>query len=629
MDWEPSSYTYADLRRDHTKRLEQEQKSLQQIRNHTSALQLFMRFLGRGDVDCFSMDFSKDFKTNLAGFYNWSKEQGISIATIANRISCIRQIRKTSIIFSYGTKESFCGLLRTSMEIKGFSCLGLAKQTGMTRSTISAWLNGVVPMRKSAGHIIRIEKALGLEKSLLLSKAEKFWNRLEYNNTFPEIESRIRGSQLQQDKYYYKGENDRIRSEWRELVKFYTSPYLVDSLERNSTWRVKEYSRIVHPTHWSGEAPNGYCSTASFRWGTFSSFFGFLVRDTDKGGKGMDESSLTIALVSRTDLVVDFIEFRRKRTGVYTQETRGCLTFFMTLLRKKTGFLWQQPTFGRFLPEPILLSQWHDWCEKSHATLRKIKENLKSGGHIKKGRNPQEPIQLIIATQRPIQIILNMISKMESEPVFDSSLVTSAIHYRDILLIKMMLSNPLRVNHFSIMTHANDNTGNLYKNENGQWRLRFLPDDFKNQKGAACGPYDVALSPWLYHDIERYFERYRSHLYGADTSNCVFLPGKRPGTKRISCINLTPMVISQRVFDITKRYIPGCPGFGAHAFRHIVATDYIKNNPNGFQVAASILHDRLETVMKEYAHIKVADGFSHWTNYFDAQVEASKGVKHE
>lgn len=629
MDWEPSSYTYADLRREHVSRLKEEHKSLQQIRNHTSALQLFMRFLGRGDVDCFSMDFSKDFKTNLAGFYNWSKEHGISTATIANRISCIRQIRRTSIMSLYDSKESFCGLLRTSMEIKGVSGLGLAKQVGMSQSTISTWLNGSLPKRKSASRITRIEKALGLEKGLLLSRVEKFWNKQEYNSTFPEIDSRIRGSMLLQDKYCYKGENERIRSEWREVVKFYTSPYLIGNMQRNSTWRVKEYNRIVRPTHWSGEAPNGYCVTASFRWRNFSSFFGFLIRDTSKGGKGMNESSLTIALVGRTDIVVDFIEFRRKRTGVYTQEIGGCLNFFMALLRKKTGFLWQQPTFGELLPEPVSLSEWHDWCEKSHDTLRKIEEGLKSGGHIKKGRNPQEPIRLIIAAQRPIQVLLNMISRMESDPVFDGSLVTSAMYYRDILLIKMMLSNPLRVNHFSIMTYANDNTGNLYKNENGQWRLRFLPDDFKNQRGAACEPYDVALSPWLYHDIERYLEQYRPHLYGADTSDCVFLPGKRNGSKRLSCINLDPGVISKRIFDITRRYIPGCPGFRAHAFRHIVATDYIKNNPNGFQVAANILHDRLETVMKEYAHIKVADGFSHWTNYFDAQVEASKEVKHE
>ena len=55
------------------------------------------------------------------------------------------------------------------------------------------------------------------------------------------------------------------------------------------------------------------------------------------------------------------------------------------------------------------------------------------------------------------------------------------------------------------------------------------------------------------------------------------------------------------VYRITQRYIPDCPGFSMHAFRHIVATEFIKNNPAGFAIAAAILHDKEETVRRHYA----------------------------
>lgn len=44
------------------------------------------------------------------------------------------------------------------------------------------------------------------------------------------------------------------------------------------------------------------------------------------------------------------------------------------------------------------------------------------------------------------------------------------------------------------------------------------------------------------------------------------------------------------------------------AFRHIVATAILKASPNDWQTAALVLHDRVETVQKHYAHLQSADG---------------------
>jgi hypothetical protein len=79
------------------------------------------------------------------------------------------------------------------------------------------------------------------------------------------------------------------------------------------------------------------------------------------------------------------------------------------------------------------------------------------------------------------------------------------------------------------------------------------------------------------------------------------------------------------IAELTQVCLPNCPGFFPHAFRHIIATDYIKNHPNGFAIAARILHDREETVRTEYAHVKVAYHFPFWTDYHEDRLRAWHG----
>jgi hypothetical protein len=53
---------------------------------------------------------------------------------------------------------------------------------------------------------------------------------------------------------------------------------------------------------------------------------------------------------------------------------------------------------------------------------------------------------------------------------------------------------------------------------------------------------------------------------------------------------------------------PDIRGFRTHAFRHIIATTWLNAHPNDFLTVALILHDCLETVMQNYAHLKTKDG---------------------
>jgi hypothetical protein len=68
----------------------------------------------------------------------------------------------------------------------------------------------------------------------------------------------------------------------------------------------------------------------------------------------------------------------------------------------------------------------------------------------------------------------------------------------------------------------------------------------------------------------------------------------------------------------TQHFLPESKGFGPHGFRHIIATDTIRNDKvQGWQRAATALHDTLETVRKNYAHLTTSDDMEHWNNYHD------------
>jgi hypothetical protein len=65
--------------------------------------------------------------------------------------------------------------------------------------------------------------------------------------------------------------------------------------------------------------------------------------------------------------------------------------------------------------------------------------------------------------------------------------------------------------------------------------------------------------------------------------------------------------LDRRYAILTKRYVPGCPGVGPHAIRHIVATSIIIKTGD-FLLAADTLHDKPATVEKHYAHLLASVG---------------------
>lgn len=69
-------------------------------------------------------------------------------------------------------------------------------------------------------------------------------------------------------------------------------------------------------------------------------------------------------------------------------------------------------------------------------------------------------------------------------------------------------------------------------------------------------------------------------------------------------------------------YVPR--GFGAHAFRYIVVSEFLKNNPEHYHHAAELLNNTVGTTEKIYTYLTPADAFSKYIPQFDNMYEINK-----
>jgi hypothetical protein len=183
---------------------------------------------------------------------------------------------------------------------------------------------------------------------------------------------------------------------------------------------------------------------------------------------------------------------------------------------------------------------------------------------------------------------------------------------RDYLLARLITVQPLRINMFKIMTYRKDNSGNLYRRVDGTWAIRFKPEDFKNLNNddESEDPYDVPLSDEsIGRDIERFINQIRTKF--KDDSDRVFVAyDKGRKVKGRLTANLSVAFTAR-----TRQFLKDSIGFGPHAVRHIVVTDFLKHNPGKYQVAADMLHDKVATVIANYAHLAAADGHKFYQEY--------------
>jgi integrase len=584
----------------------------QVMRNLMSSLHSFLAFNGKTLDSVVGKEMLADFDKKLKSY---SDAISVSDHTKADRRSHLRTWRSAAEVLlaakrraanrtdDENVESEFHVTLRHAIAAAGENPMDIARRAGASEQAVQRWLKGAIPNGRAMPSLRRLELALGLEADSL----RQLVPRQREPKCFPtqrasktEIPYRVSLKERTADAYCLKAEDflPGLSAEWRAFLEYKTSK--LPKLNRSSIgkWRLLPKHKVAGNFSEHARKGNFFCPTAQFNLRQLRALVGYLARPIAAGGFGISMGEAqTMAWFAVPQAVNGFLEFLTERSGGV--EHGGHVIFASlasSLTHPVTGYLTQQPAFAKGLPNAFAPAEWTTMCKETYALCAGWKRDARN-----LSRDPTAPIHRLLDLAEPLGPIFKAVETLDlAAASAPSGSLEEAIHKRDALLLSMLTANPLRNRNYVLMTWKDDNSGVLYRRQDGQWRIRFGADDFKNDKHSIEKEYDAPLPRTLNARINEYLEEYRPRLIRVAPEVSWVFP---------SSSGTIWLALSRRVAKVTRRLIPETPGFGTHAFRHLVATDYLRKHPNDFLTVAILLHDTLETVLKAYAHLRQDESF--------------------
>jgi hypothetical protein len=494
----------------------------------------------------------------------------------------------------------------------------VARLAKVPLATLRRWVAGSLPRPGTDRYLTSLERAFELPPRALTDLLPyNAVRRAESHVDSPAIEYRLRLGRLTQDPYRLHRDLvlPGLRAEWRALLAYKTlasgiqrasgaithverlrGALATESSTSKKQWRLvpPDRSEILSEARWVDVYHGRICVTANICFHNLASFMGWAQLAPERGGRGMaSEDVQTLGIFCDQEMLEAYLEWRVERSEGINSWVPKFLAFAGMLLHPDTGFLTTRPDIGaRCGFEP---TAWLARCKTVHAWTNAYKRKISE--LVAPGRDPADPIRSALDMPMPLEPFVHAIRRMETcWPSTGGE--AEAIHARDLLLMALVLSNPLRAHNLRRLTYRPDNTGQLRQTSTGEWRIVIESANFKNMKGAAKDNYDQAVDVAVWPHIRRYLKDYRKVL-GGSRPELVFVASENPNQPWKS--------LGRRFAALTKRFVPGCPGVGPHSIRHIVATAIIMAG-GGVELAASTLHDRVETVRRHYALLLASHG---------------------
>jgi transcriptional regulator with XRE-family HTH domain len=626
------------------------------VRNRISVLSVFMKHIKVQDSDVIGHEFDADFDDAVQRFHDEMTNQGLAARTIQDRMELLMKWRilVTELAENGELPNDFSAALAEAIYRRKVTIKFLVKKTGIANDTLSNWIGGVRrPTRNVERQLKKLEEALRLPAGTLTKRLGFVIERHQVSRAAKEQTRTLtsygerKGNQFKREyRLNYLIEVPQgMQSEWRQLVAHKIS-FSREHSCKNDTWRVKPRHAVGNKPKWPAIMPDGQVVPAADAcWSYLGRYFSWLALDIKHGGAGYQiERINTLSWILNDEMMTKCLAWCQVRSGnILHAGLASILQYAAMLLRPSTGWLWLNPTlalkldtkarasFLGFEPEGMDLGDltiaWQARCKDVWSKYEKNADYISGHKSLQKSRSPKEPIFDILAHDRPLSIVMKMLATLKKNPPWCLQTKRFAVWTRDVLLLSWMTANPLRINHLATMTYKLDNTGHLYEANDGLWHYRCTKAEFKNSPEIFMNmpgeTYDVALPKYVGDAVEEFLKEGRPMLSGANDGVYVFLPEKfanqtptdRTGatvevfTDRWNC-----EAMSTRLRVITAGLRDGKSGFGPHAFRHIVATDYLKRQPGAFKLVSELLCDKLVTVIKEYGHTSPMDGLKlHYT----------------
>ena len=508
----------------------------------------------------------------------------------------------------------------------------VARQAGVSSDMLFGWLHGKMPRASNAKAIRRLEAFFSLEKESLVTLAgiKGDARPREQVGRAPENEYRSTLLARTSQKFYLVPPSaSPLRAQWRALLEYKTA--LVPDLMRsgNSRWTFAPVAvRQQTASNWPWFLNGVEVPSASPGWAAVGSYLGWMALPKSAGGLGIAADELqTLAWFAVPGHIEPYLAWCRERAG--GRYTRNVMTFLGTviwLVRPENGYLSQQPQMLDTLPRALHSENWESLCRRQYNYCLRLKQALQP--EVVCGRDPFAPMRSILDLPEPMEALADMIQRMRLDRPVGGCPLREAVWARDLFLMKLLASNPLRMRNLATLTwtpmncngYHPDNQAALYQRTGGAWWLWVPKPHLKNRRGSsAVRDYDAPVHESVWGDLERYLHRHRSHLLRWP-SELVFLRRVRDPKQKVTVRGQLPlkrpattahhpnMEMSRQVMALTKKYLWNCDGIGTHAFRHMVATSIIKCDAGTMKIAALVLNDQEATVAKHYAWLQSGDG---------------------
>lgn len=618
--------TYSELIEKHKARLLQEcnaNSHSQIVRNHLTALRGLLRSIKKSETMTIGSELTTGFaqcvKDHLASaaLSERSKSDRRSLLTAWKSTfeqmkdapdSIVRgRERRTADAFT-SEQTPFEKGLKSALKAAKLTPKTAARLAKVSTSALSRWSRGALPNERSAHTLDKVDVVLGLAPGTLTSllRETQAAHAPTHGNTYRE---RIKHTPKLSYTLKMKDISPQLLTEWRMLfehkTKIYNKGLLRQAGGRWSMADVHTAARSATPINSTG---NRVAASADILWSHVSKFLGFIrLPENITGYSFFPGEADSLAWLAVPEAVEAYLEFQTERSGGLKHGGhRVFCSQIAALTNPAHGYLVQSPDFAARIPARV--TQNRPWEELCGETFRMANAWKADSDDV--SRAPEAPLQFFLTQAAPLAPIFGAMRKLReqaSKAAGDS--VAEAIARRDEVLIGFLVSNPLRAKNVKALSYKADNTGNVYQTHLGDWRIRIPGRQFKNQKRVGKTLYDVPVAHWLSKIIDDYVRHFRNRLIaGAPDSGYFFVSSHGGGIFKS---------LNNHIYALTKALIPQCGGISPHAFRHLVATDWLMTHPNDFLTVAELLNDTLAVVLKDYVHLKKDIAFSRYEAHIE------------
>jgi hypothetical protein len=589
--------------------------------NRASALRIFMKVHSLHTHDVVGAELRANFSTACSALGSDLHADGRSPRDVSNTVSMLRRVHEMVLAADRVSAASqdqlapFTKAVRAVMDEQAVK--RVARQAGIPVDMLYGWLKGKQPRPSNTRYLTRLESFFGIEQSTFAGLAGVSGGvRLPQQVGVPPRNTyRERLSNQSRARFFFApGPESPLRLQWTALLQYKTEA-VPSTLVRGPAgrWTFSPVAaKQARASNWFTFLDGKEVPSANVNWNHVAGYLGFLALPVTAGGKAIAADELnTLAWFALPDWIEEYLSWRKARSG--GSHSRHILTFLGLLIwltRPGDGYLFQLPEMMGTLPERFQRGTWRDMCERQHTYCFKLRNALTAEAVTI--RDPFAPVRPMLDQEQPLDAIADMISRMRLARPCGGAPSSEAIWARDIFLVKLLASNPLRLRNLACLVwepsfvdgyHRLDQPC-LYKKTDGSWWIFISRTLLKNRRGTrVVKDYDAPIHDSAWRDLERYLFKHRNVLMCSPT-NLVFLTRKRDKNKP----HVPWMEIVHTINLLTKRYLWKCNGVGPHAFRHIVATAILKAPLGTTKTAALVLNDKESTVEAAYSGLVSRDG---------------------